>query len=232
MEDGKAVNNLRVLYEDNHVIVVVKEKNVLSQADNTHDIDMLTIIKKYLKEKYNKPGNVYLGLVHRLDRPVSGIMVFAKTSKAASRLSDQVRKKEIKKTYMAVVKGIIKKDEDTFVDYLLKLDNGNTIVTTKDNGKECVLTYKVLKRNYEKNETLVSIDLKTGRHHQIRVQFSKRGHYLLGDSRYGKKGEYPLALYAYHLAFYHPITKEKMIFKNIPSDGYFSKFNVKELLKK
>ena len=102
MEDGKAVNKLRVLYEDNHVIVVVKEKNVLSQADNTHDIDMLTIIKKYLKEKYNKPGNVYLGLVHRLDRPVSGIMVFAKTSKAASRLSDQVRKKEIKKTYMAV----------------------------------------------------------------------------------------------------------------------------------
>ena len=158
MEDGKAVNKLRVLYEDNHVIVVVKEKNVLSQADNTHDIDMLTIIKKYLKEKYNKPGNVYLGLVHRLDRPVSGIMVFAKTSKAASRLSDQVRKKEIKKTYMAVVKGIIKKDEDTFVDYLLKLDNGNTIVTTKDKGKESVLTYKVLKRNYEKNETLVSID--------------------------------------------------------------------------
>ena len=106
--------------------------------------------------------------MHRLDRPVSGIMVFAKTSKAASSLSDQVRKKEIKKTYMAVVKGIIKKDEDTFVDYLLKLDNGNTIVTTKDKGKESVLTYKVLKRNYEKNETLVSIDLKTGRHHQDR----------------------------------------------------------------
>ena len=227
MEDGKAVNKLRVLYEDNHVIVVVKEKNVLSQADNTHDIDMLTIIKKYLKEKYNKPGNVYLGLVHRLDRPVSGIMVFAKTSKAASRLSDQVRKKEIKKTYMAVVKGIIKKDEDTFVDYLLKLDNGNTIVTTKDNGKESVLTYKVLKRNYEKNETLVSIDLKTGRHHQIRVQFASRGYPLCGDQRYGKSEKTQIALCAYKLEFIHPTTKQLMKFEiEKPLDTYWTDFTL------
>jgi len=221
------VNKLRVLYEDNHVIVVVKEKNVLSQADNTHDIDMLTIIKKYLKEKYNKPGNVYLGLVHRLDRPVSGIMVFAKTSKAASRLSDQVRKKEIKKTYMAVVKGIIKKDEDTFVDYLLKLDNGNTIVTTKDNGKESVLTYKVLKRNYEKNETLVSIDLKTGRHHQIRVQFASRGYPLCGDQRYGKSDKTQIALCAYKLEFIHPTTKQLMKFEiEKPLDTYWTDFTL------
>ncbi len=227
MEDGKAVNKLRVLYEDNHVIVVVKEKNVLSQADNTHDIDMLTIIKKYLKEKYNKPGNVYLGLVHRLDRPVSGIMVFAKTSKAASRLSDQVRKKEIKKTYMAVVKGIIKKDEDTFVDYLLKLDNGNTIVTTKDKGKESVLTYKVLKRNYEKNETLVSIDLKTGRHHQIRVQFASRGYPLCGDQRYGKSDKTQIALCAYKLEFIHPTTKQLMKFEiEKPFDTYWTDFTL------
>lgn len=227
MEDGKAVNKLRVLYEDNHVIVVVKEKNVLSQADNTHDIDMLTIIKKYLKEKYNKPGNVYLGLVHRLDRPVSGIMVFAKTSKAASRLSDQVRKKEIKKTYMAVVKGIIKKDEDTFVDYLLKLDNGNTIVTMKDKGKESVLTYKVLKRNYEKNETLVSIDLKTGRHHQIRVQFASRGYPLCGDQRYGKSDKTQIALCAYKLEFIHPTTKQLMKFEiEKPLDTYWTDFTL------
>ena len=227
MEDGKAVNKLRVLYEDNHVIVVVKEKNVLSQADNTHDIDMLTIIKKYLKEKYNKPGNVYLGLVHRLDRPVSGIMVFAKTSKAASRLSDQVRKKEIKKTYMAVVKGIIKKDEDTFVDYLLKLDNGNTIVTTKDKGKESVLTYKVLKRNYEKNETLVSIDLKTGRHHQIRVQFASRGYPLCGDQRYGKSDKTQIALCAYKLEFIHPTTKQLMKYEiEKPLDTYWTDFTL------
>lgn len=227
MEDGKAVNKLRVLYEDNHVIVVVKEKNVLSQADNTHDIDMLTIIKKYLKEKYNKPGNVYLGLVHRLDRPVSGIMVFAKTSKAASRLSDQVRKKEIKKTYMAVVKGIIKKNEDTFVDYLLKLDNGNTIVTTKEKGKESVLTYKVLKRNYEKNETLLSIDLKTGRHHQIRVQFASRGYPLCGDQRYGKSDKTQIALCAYKLEFIHPTTKQLMKFEiEKPLDTYWTDFTL------
>ena len=227
MEDGKAVNKLRVWYEDNHVIVVVKEKNVLSQADNTHDIDMLTIIKKYLKEKYNKPGNVYLGLVHRLDRPVSGIMVFAKTSKAASRLSDQVRKKEIKKTYMAVVKGIIKKNEDTFVDYLLKLDNGNTIVTTKEKGKESVLTYKVLKRNYEKNETLVSIDLKTGRHHQIRVQFASRGYPLCGDQRYGKSDKTQIALCAYKLEFIHPTTKQLMKFEiEKPLDTYWTDFTL------
>ncbi len=227
MEDGKAVNKLRVLYEDNHVIVVVKEKNVLSQADNTHDIDMLTIIKKYLKEKYNKPGNVYLGLVHRLDRPVSGIMVFAKTSKAASRLSDQVRKKEIKKTYMAVVKGIIKKNEDTFVDYLLKLDNGNTIVTTKEKGKESVLTYKVLKSNYEKNETLVSIDLKTGRHHQIRVQFASRGYPLCGDQRYGKSDKTQIALCAYKLEFIHPTTKQLMKFEiEKPLDTYWTDFTL------
>ena len=227
MEDGKAVNKLRVLYEDNHVIVVVKEKNVLSQADNTHDKDILTIIKKYLKEKYNKPGNVYLGLVHRLDRPVSGIMVFAKTSKAASRLSDQVRKKEIKKTYMAVVKGIIKKNEDTFVDYLLKLDNGNTIVTTKEKGKESVLTYKVLKRNYEKNETLVSIDLKTGRHHQIRVQFASRGYPLCGDQRYGKSDKTQIALCAYKLEFIHPTTKQLMKFEiEKPLDTYWTDFTL------
>lgn len=188
---------------------------------------MLTIIKKYLKEKYNKPGNVYLGLVHRLDRPVSGIMVFAKTSKAASRLSDQVRKKEIKKTYMAVVKGIIKKDEDTFVDYLLKLDNGNTIVTTKDKGKESVLTYKVLKRNYEKNETLVSIDLKTGRHHQIRVQFASRGYPLCGDQRYGKSDKTQIALCAYKLEFIHPTTKQLMKFEiEKPLDTYWTDFTL------
>lgn len=221
------MNKLEVLYEDNHIIVVFKPENILSQADSTGDTDMLTIIKDYIKKKYNKPGNVYLGLVHRLDRPVSGIMVFAKTSKAASRLSDQVRKKEIKKTYMAVVKGIIKKNEDTFVDYLLKLDNGNTIVTTKEKGKESVLTYKVLKRNYEKNETLVSIDLKTGRHHQIRVQFASRGYPLCGDQRYGKSDKTQIALCAYKLEFIHPTTKQLMKFEiEKPLDTYWTDFTL------
>lgn len=225
MVDGNAM--IKILYEDNHVLVVLKPANIPVQEDSSKDEDLLTMLKKYIKEKYNKPGNVYLGLVHRLDRPVSGIMVFAKTSKAASRLSDQVRKKEIKKTYMAVVKGIIKKDEDTFVDYLLKLDNGNTIVTTKDKGKESVLTYKVLKRNYEKNETLVSIDLKTGRHHQIRVQFASRGYPLCGDQRYGKSDKTQIALCAYKLEFIHPTTKQLMKFEiEKPLDTYWTDFTL------
>ena len=221
------MSKLNILYEDNHIIVVIKPYNVLSQGDATGDKSIMDDIKAYIKVKYHKPGNVYLGLVHRLDRPVSGIMVFAKTSKAASRLSDQVRKKEIKKTYMAVVKGIIKKDEDTFVDYLLKLDNGNTIVTTKDKGKESVLTYKVLKRNYEKNETLVSIDLKTGRHHQIRVQFASRRYPLCGDQRYGKSDKTQIALCAYKLEFIHPTTKQLMKFEiEKPLDTYWTDFTL------
>ena len=112
------MNNLKIFYEDNHIIVVEKKTNILSQADSTKDIDMLTIIKKYIKEKYNKPGNVYLGLVHRLDRPVGGIMVFAKTSKAASRLSEEVRNHTLKKTYLAVVHGILEKSDGVFSDYL------------------------------------------------------------------------------------------------------------------
>ena len=186
MEDGKVMNKLKVLYEDNHLIVVIKPCNVPSQQDSSEDLDLLTIVKDYIKENYHKPGNVYIGLVHRLDRPVSGIMVFARTSKAASRLSEQIRKNEFSKKYLAVVNGIIDKDEDTLVDYLKKEENGNTIVTNSIDGKISILNYKVLKRNYNKNETLVDIELKTGRHHQIRVQFASRNFPLCGDQRYGK----------------------------------------------
>ncbi len=216
---------INVLYEDNSVIVVVKPYNVLSQGDNTNDKSMLDMVKEYIKIKYNKPGNVYIGLVHRLDRPVSGIMVFARNSKSASRLSEEVRNKTLKKTYMAVVNGIIKEDSGTFKNYLYKDSNYNTIVTTKDKGKESILNYKVVSRNYEKNETLVSIDLKTGRHHQIRVQFASRGHYLCGDQRYGIQDKTQLALCAYSLSFIHPITKKEMIFKcPLPNIKYFNDF--------
>lgn len=221
MEDGKKVNKLKVLYEDNHVIVVVKDANILSQADDTNDLDMLTIVKEYVKKKYNKPGNVYLGLVHRLDRPVSGIMVFARTSKAASRLSEQVRTRQIKKKYLAVVHGVLEKDEDEFVDYLGRLPNGNTIVTTKDKGKISSLYYRVLQRNHKKNQTLVEVDLKTGRHHQIRVQFASRGYPLCGDQRYGKIDKTQIALCAYKLEFIHPVTKEKLVFTICKPDGYY-----------
>ena len=221
------MNDLKIFYEDNHIIVVEKKANILSQADSTKDIDMITIIKKYIKEKYNKPGNVYLGLVHRLDRPVGGIMVFAKTSKAASRLSEEVRNHTLKKTYLAVVHGILEKSDGVFSDYLKKIGNGNTIVTTKNDGKYSELHYKVLSYNKKDKQTLVEINLITGRHHQIRVQFASRGYPLCGDQRYGRKDKTQIALYAYKLEFIHPVTKENMIFENRKINNlYLSKFTL------
>ena len=210
-------NNLEILYEDNHIIVVVKPNNILSQSDNTNDIDMLTIIKDYIKEKYNKPGNVYLGLVHRLDRPVSGVMVFAKTSKAASRLSEQVRTHALKKKYMAIVydNGTLK-DRDTFIDYLYKDNDNSSKVVDEKKGKYAELSYNVIARDENVNLTLVDVDLKTGRHHQIRVQFASRNHALYGDQRYGIQDKKQIALHAYRLEFNHPTTKEKLIFISKP----------------
>ena len=209
------VNDLKVLYEDNHIIVVVKPCNVLSQGDATGDEDLLTIVKRYIKEKYNKPGNVYLGLVHRLDRPVGGIMVFARSSKAASRLTDMIKNHDFTKKYLAVVNGKFKEKEGTFEDYLLKQENGNTIVTTKDKGKKSVLNYKVLEE-YE-DYSLVEVELLTGRHHQIRVQFASRNHSLYGDQRYGKMDNKQIALWAYKLEFVHPVKKELVSFSCFPN---------------
>ncbi len=207
---------LEILYEDNHIIVVVKPYNVLSQADNTNDIDMLFIIKMYIKEKYNKPGNVYLGLVHRLDRPVGGIMVFAKTSKAASRLSEQVRERKLKKRYLAVVHGIIKNDNDELINYIVKCKDNSSKITVKDEGQIAKLKYTVLERNIKENLTLVDIDLETGRHHQIRVQMANIGHTLYGDQRYGKQDKKQIALFSYELEFIHPVNKELMKFEKMP----------------
>ena len=216
------MEKLNVLYEDNHIIVVVKPCNILSQGDNTGDIDMLTIIKKYIKEKYNKPGNVYLGLVQRLDRPVGGIMVFARSSKAASRLTEMIKKHDFTKKYLAIVNGTFKDKCGEFQDYLLKQDNGNTIVTTKNKGKESILKYKVLDQDDSHNLSLVEIELLTGRHHQIRVQFSSRNHSLYGDQRYGKKDNKQIALWSYELQFVHPVKKEMMNFVYYPpkNDGW------------
>lgn len=205
-------NDLEILYEDNHIIVVVKPFNILSQSDDTKDIDMLTLIKSYLKEKYNKPGNVYLGLIHRLDRPTGGIMVFAKTSKAASRLSEQIRLNLFIKKYLAIVSGYFDEKTGVFEDYILKKEDNSSIIS-KD-GKYAKLEYEVLK---EKNDlSLVSILLHTGRHHQIRVQFASRNHPLYGDQRYGKSSKKQLALFAYYLSFNHPVTKEKLEFIKYP----------------
>ena len=206
-------NNLEILYEDNHIIVVVKPFNILSQSDDTKDIDMLSIIKTYLKEKYNKKGNVYLGLVHRLDRPTGGIMVFAKTSKAASRLSEQIRLNLFTKKYLAIVNGYLKDKKGVFEDYILKKEDNSSIISNL--GKYAKLEYEVLKE--KSNLSLVSILLHTGRHHQIRVQFSSRGYPLYGDQRYGKKDLKQLALFSYYLSFNHPVTKERLEFIKYPN---------------
>ena len=225
MEDGKVMSKLNVLYEDNHVIVVEKPINVLSQGDATGDKDLLTMVKEYVKIKYNKPGNVYIGLVHRLDRPVGGVMVFARSSKAASRLNKEQLEHGFSKKYLAVVNGILKEKHGQFVDKLLKLNDGNTIVSNK--GKEAILNYEVLKENLSTKHSLVSVKLVTGRHHQIRVQFASRGHALCGDQRYGKKNGTQIALYAYKLQLNHPITKEAMTFENLSLDNcYLSKFTL------
>lgn len=218
------MNKLEILYEDNHLIVVVKLPNILSQKDNTNDIDMLTLIKDYIKEKYNKPGNVYLGLVHRLDRPVGGIMVFAKTSKAAARLSKQITEGKMKKSYYAVVHGCLKQKEGTFQDKIEKLPNKKVLLNTP-NGKEAILNYKVL--NEKDNLSLVDIDLITGRFHQIRVQFASRNHPLYGDQLYGKQNKMQIALFAYKLSFLHPITNELLVFEKKPNGKIWTFFNVK-----
>lgn len=214
MEDGKVMNNkLNILYEDNHIIVVVKPYNVLSQGDSTGDVSIMDMIKDYIKVKYHKPGNVYLGLVHRLDRPVGGIMVFARSSKAASRLCKAFNEHKITKKYLAIVKGKVDNSGE-FVDYLAKDKDGKAYVC-KD-GKKAVLNYELVEYNKENDCSLVSVDLKTGRHHQIRIQFASRGHYLLGDQRYGVLDNKQISLFSYYLSFTHPVSNEVLEFKVFP----------------
>lgn len=214
------MENLKVIYEDNHIIVVEKKPNIPSQGDKTGDIDMLTIVKQYIKEKYSKPGEVYLGLVHRLDRPVGGVMVFAKTSKAAARLSEEVRSKVFKKQYLVIVDGRFEKRSGELEDYLLKNEKNNLSKVVKEgtkNAKLAKLDYEELTYNEETDLSLLKINLHTGRHHQIRVQLSSRGHSIYADQKYGTRGRgKQIALWAYKLSILHPITKEEMVFEDLP----------------
>lgn len=202
---------MNVIYEDNHILVVEKPINIPMQEDNSKDSDLLSLCKEYIKEKYNKPGNVYLGLVHRLDRPVSGVCVFAKTSKAAGRLTKQIQDHTFKKQYLAVVEDNGLQDSGHFEDYLLKDSKTNT-VTVNPNGKLAILDYEVLKR--KNNLALVKVYLQTGRSHQIRVQFSSRNHGLWGDQRYNKNAivGQQIALHSYSIEFNHPTSKEPLHF--------------------
>ena len=211
---------MKVIFEDNHIIVVEKPVNVPSQQDKTKDVDMLTLIKKYLKEKYKKPGNVYIGLIHRLDRPVGGVMVFAKTSKAAARLSEAVRTKQFEKNYLVIVDGKMEEDKGVFEDYLYKNERTNISKVVKEgtkNAKYAKLEYEVIKYQEDINLSLVKIKLNTGRHHQIRVQFSSRNHSIYGDQKYGVRGRgKQIALWAYQLSFKHPINKQWHTYESVP----------------
>jgi 23S rRNA pseudouridine1911/1915/1917 synthase len=222
------MEDLKILYEDNHIIVVVKKPGIPTQEDKTGDKDMLTIVKEYIKVKYNKPGNVYLGLVHRLDRMVGGVMVFAKTSKAASRISEYIRQKNVKKRYLAVVNGTLPVSDQKVElrNYLVKnerLNMSRVVDSTTKGSKEAILEYKVLKNfTYNgKDYSLVDIDLHTGRHHQIRLQFAHIGHPLYGDIKYGQKvnkvGQ-NLALFSYYLSFFHPTKDEYLEFEFKPNE--------------
>lgn len=216
--------DIPILYEDNHLLIVEKPINIPVQEDRTKDDDLLTILKKFIKERDEKPGNVYLSLIHRLDRPVGGAIVFAKTSKAASRLSDQLRRRTIERKYLAIVRGALKKTEAKLVGYLWK-DTKKNIVSIvpkhKRDAKQAILKYRVLETN--KNLSLLEVELETGRPHQIRVQLNGIGHPLYGDQKYGRRqnevGE-QIALWAYELQFPHPTTKEMIYIQCEPPAVY------------
>lgn len=216
--------DLKILYEDNHLLFVIKPVNMPVQEDRTGDPDLLNVVKSDIKERYNKPGNVYVGLVHRLDRPVGGVMVFAKTSKAASRISDVIRKQEMEKKYLAIVRGVPDKEFARLEDYLVKNKKKNIVHTsTKENkeAKRALLDFEVL--GTKKGLSLLAITLHTGRPHQIRVQLASRGLPLYGDQKYGENVNKPgeqIALWSSELALPHPTKKEKIRISAAPPNEY------------
>lgn len=211
---------VNVLFEDNHLLLVEKPINIPVQADRSEDRDLLNILKENIKVRDEKPGNVYLGLVHRLDRPVGGVMVFAKTSKSASRLSDMLRRHVIERKYVAVVHGTPKKKQGQLIHYLVKDSRTNkvsVVAATHSEGKKAVLDYEVIATH--KGFSLLSVQLHTGRPHQIRVQLSTMGHPIFGDQKYGEKVNRPgqqLALWAHQIGFEHPVRKEPLSVNSIP----------------
>ncbi len=221
---------MQVVYEDNQVVVVIKPHNMPSQKDESGDPDLLSEIKAYIKEKYNKPGDAFIGLVHRLDRPTGGLMVFARTSKAAARLAKQMQEGKFDKVYYCVTEGRIKQNTERLVNYLKK-DEKRNIVTLcpplEEGAKKAELVYKCLERN--DHNSLLEVKILTGRSHQIRVQLANIGFPLVGDRKYNKKEQRGnLALWAGRLEFEHPVTKQKMKFIAMPDDSVepWKQFNI------
>lgn len=216
--------NIPILYEDNHLLVVEKPVNIPVQQDQSHDIDLLSILKKDLKERYNKQGNVYLGLVHRLDRPVGGVILFAKTSKAASRMSNIIREQKLDRIYLAVTRGVVTNRKQRLVHYLVKDRKRNQVTAvpkTTRRAKKSILNYEVLQ--IQSNLSLLKVTLETGRSHQIRVQLKEAGFPIYGDQKYGfhqnKVGQ-QIALWSHQLSFHHPVRQEKIIIQSDPPSTY------------
>ena len=209
-------DNLQVLFEDNHIVIVNKRAGDITQGDKTGDKPLSDVVKEYIKEKYNKPGEVFLGVVHRLDRPTSGVIIFARTSKALERLNKMLRERTISKTYWAVVKNTPLKEKDSLIHFLKKnpKNNKSTVFTKEtDASKKAILHYSVIKKL--DNYSLLEIDLETGRHHQIRAQLAYIGSPIKGDLKYGasrsnKDGS--IHLHARKISFTHPVSKENILF--------------------
>ena len=221
--------NIEIVYEDNHLLIIDKPTGLLSQADKTNHVDVTYLCKLYLKKEYNKQGNVYLGLTHRLDRPVTGLMVLAKTSKAASRISKLIREHQLKKTYWAIVHGRtpLEASYEHFLKKDSKTNKTKAYSSKKPGAKPAVLSYTTLKQSA--HYSLIEVDLITGKPHQIRVQLSKMGFPIWGDYKYGEEDTGPgksLALRSYALAFEHPVKKELMHIKaEIPSQQPWNLFD-------
>ena len=220
-------SNLQVLYEDNHIIIVNKRAGDIVQGDKTGDKPLSDVVKEYIKDKYNKPGNVYLGTVHRLDRPTTGLVIFAKTSKVLPRLNKLFLSKDIQKTYWAIVKNEPPKKEDTLVNWLIKNPKNNksrTYSNEVSNSKKAILHYKVIKTL--DNYFLLEVNLETGRHHQIRVQLSNIGCPIKGDLKYGfdrSNKDASISLHAKHIEFIHPVKKEPIsIDAPLPNDAIWN----------
>ena len=214
MQDSPNIAS-QIVFEDNHLLIINKNVGQLVQGDKTGDASLLDFIKDFIKKRDQKPGNVFLGLVHRIDRPTSGLVIYAKTSKALTRLTQMVKNREIKKTYWAVVAKEIIPQSQRLVHYLLKNEKTNkstVFIKPTENAKESILKYQIIKTL--DNFQLLEVDLETGRHHQIRAQLSKIGVPIKGDLKYGSSRSNPdggIHLHARRLEFIHPVTKENLV---------------------